>query len=91
MKKHSSKSLTVTGVYYNDMGKRGAFDTLNGISENFTSVQLMDSIGNVNRDMSLVGYWIFYYNYKQAPCLTRELLYLICSTSVREEQVVNLK
>ena len=35
------------------------FDILNDIVENVTLVQLMDTLGNVNHDTSIVGYWIF--------------------------------
>ena len=34
---------------------KGAFDILNGISEKFTLVQLMDTLVNVNHDISMVG------------------------------------
>ena len=34
-----------------------AFDILNEISEFFTSVQLRDSIGNLNHDIIIVGHW----------------------------------
>ena len=43
-----------------------AFNILNGISENVTLVQLMDSIGNVNHAISIVDYWIFDSNYRKA-------------------------
>ena len=33
-----------------------AFDILNEISENVTLVQLMDSLGNVNHDIIIVGH-----------------------------------
>ena len=39
--------------------KRGAFDILNGISENVTLVQLMDTLENMNHATSILGYWIF--------------------------------
>ena len=39
--------------------KNGAFDILNYISENVTLVQLMNSIGNVNHAISILGHWIF--------------------------------
>ena len=35
-----------------------AFDILNGISENVTLVQLMDSIGNANRAISILEHCI---------------------------------
>ena len=51
--------------------KNDAFDILNDISEYFTLVQLMESLENVNRDISIVGYWIFDSNYKKALFLTK--------------------
>ena len=51
--------------------KNDAFDILNDISENVTLVQLMDSLGNVNHAISIVGYWIFDSNYNKALCLTQ--------------------
>ena len=63
-----------------------AFDILNYISEAFTLVQLMDSLGNVNNAIGIVGHWIFYYNYKK-DCFTQKLLDIICSPSIGEEQV----
>ena len=48
-----------------------AFDILNDISENFTLVQLMDSLGNVNHATSIVEHWIFDSKYKKALCLTQ--------------------
>ena len=47
------------------------FDILNGIGEGVTLVQLMDSLGNVNHAISVVGYWIFDSNYKKSLCLTQ--------------------
>ena len=43
--------------------KNYAFDILNKISEYVTLVQLMDSLGNINHDIIIVGYWIFDSNY----------------------------
>ena len=43
-----------------------AFDILNDISEHFTLVQLMDSLVNVNNDISIVGHWISDSNYKKS-------------------------
>ena len=40
------------------------FDILNKISENVTLIQLMDSLGNVNHAISIVGHCIFESNYK---------------------------
>ena len=36
--------------------KNDAFDILNYNSENITLVQVMDSLGNVNHAISIVGY-----------------------------------
>ena len=48
--------------------KNDGFDILNDISEDVTLVQLMDSLGNVNHDISIVGYWIFDSKYKKVLC-----------------------
>ena len=49
--------------------KKGSYDIMKGISEHVTLVQLMDYLGNVNHDISVVGYWIFESNYKKALVL----------------------
>ena len=41
------------------------YDIMTEISEHITLVQLMDSSGNVNNDVSVVRYWIFESNYKK--------------------------
>ena len=64
--------------------KNDAFDILKNISEYVNLVQLMDSLGNVNHDISILGYWIFYSNYETEICLTQESLDLIYSPSVGE-------
>ena len=66
--------------------KKGSYDILADISENVTLVQWMDSLGNVNNSISIVGYWIFDSNYKKALFLHRESLDMICGQSVGEEQ-----
>ena len=48
-----------------------AFDILNDISEYLTLVQLMESLGNVNCAISIVGHWIFDSNYKKSLCFTQ--------------------
>ena len=53
------------------MKKNDAFDILNDISENFTLVQLMFTLINVNHAISIVGYWIFDSNYEKSLFLTR--------------------
>ena len=52
--------------------KKGSHDILKDISENFTLVQLMDYLENVNHAISVVGYWIFESNNKKALVLNRE-------------------
>ena len=51
--------------------KNDAFDILNDISEDVTLVQLMDSLGNVNHVINIVGSWIFYSTYEKAICLSQ--------------------
>ena len=50
--------------------KKFQFEILHEISEHFTLVQLMDSVGNVIHAVIIVGYWIFDSNYKKAFPLT---------------------
>ena len=47
-------------IKYKNMGD---YKFLEDISANVTLVQLMDSIGNVNHAISVVGNWIFDSNY----------------------------
>ena len=69
------------------MKKKGTFDIINDISEHFTLVKLMETLGNLSRAISIVGYWIFDYNYEQTLCMKRESLDLIYSPSIGAEQV----
>ena len=62
------------------------YNILEGISENVTLVQLMDSLGNVNHAISVVGKWIFDSNYEKSIVLNRASLDMICAPSVGEEQ-----
>ena len=64
--------------------KNDAFDILHDLSEIFTLVQLMDSLGNMNHAIIIVGHWIFDSNYEKALCLTQVLINLICSPSIGE-------
>ena len=64
--------------------KNDDFDILNEISEDITLLQLMDSLGNVYHDISVVGNYISDSNYKKALCLTQESLDIIFSTSIGE-------
>ena len=63
------------------------FDILNDTSEDVTLVQLMESLVNVNHDISVVGYFIFDSIYNKALFLTQELLDIICSTFIGGELV----
>ena len=54
------------------------------ISKHVTLVQLMDYLGNVNHDISVVGYWIFGSNYKKSLVLNIESLDMFCAPSVGE-------
>ena len=51
--------------------KNDDFDILNDISGDATLGQLMESLENVNHDISVVGYWICDSNYKKALFLTQ--------------------
>ena len=51
----------------------------------------MDSLGNVNHAISIVGYWIFVSKYKKAIYLTQEFLDIICSPSIGEELVATFQ
>ena len=68
-------------IIYN---QKGLYEILEDIGEHVTLVQLMDSLGNVNHDISVVGYWIFESNYKKPLVLIRASLDMICDPSVGE-------
>ena len=51
--------------------KKNASDVINDISEYVTLLQLMESLGNVNHAISIVGYWIFESNYAKSLFLTQ--------------------
>ena len=61
------------------MEKWGSFDILHDTNEDVTLVQLMESIGNFNCVVCIVGYWVFYSNYKNEIPLTLDSLKLLCS------------
>ena len=69
----------------------GSYDIMKDISEHVTLVQLMDSLGNVNHDISVVGFWIFESNHKKALVLSRESLDIICAPSLGEEEVTEFE
>ena len=64
----------------------GEYEILEDISENVTLVQLMDSLGNVNHAINVVGNWIFDSNYEKALVLNKVSLDMICAPSAGEEQ-----
>ena len=51
----------------------------------------MDSLVNVNHDISVLGYWIFDSNYEKGLVLNRESLDMICFPFVGEEQFDNFE
>ena len=71
--KNESKIKGKPKLYYSlvKYKKKVYYDILKYISENFTLVQLMDSLGNVNHAIGVVGYWIFDSNSKKALILNR--------------------
>ena len=60
-------------------------------SEHLTLFQLMDDLGNVNRAISVVGYWIFDSNYKKALVRNIESLDMICAQYVGEEEAAEFE
>ena len=76
-------------VYYSlrKYKKKGYYDIMIYISEHVILVQLLDSLGNLNRAISVVGYWIFESNYERALVLNIKYLDMICAPSVGEEEV----
>ena len=75
-------------VHYNliKYQKKGLYKILEDISEHVILVQLMDSLGNVNNVIIVVGYCIFDSNYEKVFVLNRESLDIICAPSVGESQ-----
>ena len=69
----------------------GSFDILTEITEHVPLAQLMDSLGNVNHAISVVGYWIFESNYETALVINIESLDMICAPSVGEEEVAEFE
>ena len=71
--------------------KMGDYEILEDISANVTLVQLMDSLGNVNHAISVVGSWIFDSNYEISLVLNKASLDMICAPSVGEEQAARFE
>ena len=76
-------------VYYSlrKYKKKGSYDILIYISEHVTLLQLTDSLGNVNNDISAIGYCIFDSSYDKSLVLNRESLDIICAPFVGKEEV----
>ena len=66
--KHRRKIKGEQNLQYNltIQKKNDDFDILNDTSEDVTLVQIMDSLGNVNHAISVVGYWVFDFDYNKA-------------------------
>ena len=67
----------------------GDYKFFEDIIGNVTLVQLMDSLGNVNHAISVVGSWIFDSNYERVLVLNKASLDMIFAPSVGEEQAAN--
>ena len=64
---------------------------MNDTSEFVILIQLIYYIGNVNQDISVVGYWIFDPNYEKALVLNIKSLDIICAPYVGEEYVAKFE
>ena len=71
--------------------KMREYKTLVDISANFTLFQFMDSLGNVNHAISVVGKWIFDSNYETALVLNMVSLDMICAPSFGKEQAAKFE
>ena len=65
--KNKKINVSEARVHYNliKYKKMREYKILEDISANVTLLQLMDSLGNVNHDISVVGNWIFDSNYEK--------------------------
>ena len=66
--------------------KKGEYEIFKYITTNVKLVHLMDSLGNNNNAISVVGSWIFDSNYEKTLVLNRASLDTICASSIGEEQ-----
>ena len=59
--KNNKRNICEAKVYFKMIKykKKGLYKILEDIRKNVTLVQLMDSLVNVNNDISIVGNWIF--------------------------------
>ena len=67
----NNKSLSLKQYLLQWDRKIGSYDILIDISEHVTIFKLMGSLGNVNHDIIVVGYWIFDSNYEKLLVLNR--------------------
>ena len=67
------------------------YDILTDMNEHVTLFQLLDYLGNVNHDISVVRYQIFDSNYEKALVLNKESLDMIFAPSVGEERVAEFE
>ena len=74
----------------NKYKKMGEYKILENISTNVILVQLMDSLGNVNHAISVVGSWIFDSNYERALVLNKASLDMICAHMLVKNKLLNL-
>ena len=91
--KKNKRNIVEPKMHYNliKYKKKGQYKILEDISENVTLVQLMDSLGNVNHAISVVGYCIFDSNYYKALLLNRASLDMICAPFIGEEQAAKFE
>ena len=91
--KNKKRNVGEARVHYNLIRykKMREYNMLEDISENVTLVKLMDSLGNVNDDISVVGNWIFDSNYEKALALNRASLDMIGTPYVGEEQAAKFE
>ena len=75
-----TRASSVSIITLRNEKKQGSFDILHDISENFTLVQLMESVCNVNNAVSIVGYGIFDSNHQTEFSLTLYSINIIFST-----------
>ena len=79
MMKNNKRNKGEVRVHYQliKYKKMGDYKILEDIGDNVTLVQLMDSLGNVNHAISVVGNWIFESKYERELVLNRASLDMI--------------
>ena len=86
--KNKKRNVGEARVHYNLIKYKNMreYKILEDISANVTLVQLMDSLGNVNHAISVVGNWIFDPNDEKSLVPNRESLDIFCTPSVGDEK-----